>query len=507
MLNPLRQPGSVNLQRLFPSASFVGCADITVSAVTQDSRECTPGCLFATLPGTRSHGRTHVPEATLGGAAAILTDRPLADTSLPQCIVPNVRQAFGQICHALYGNPSQSLGVVGVTGTNGKTTTTWILRSLLENSSRPCGVIGTIEYNDGTNSVPAPFTTPDAKTISQVLAATKERKTPYAAIELSSHALDQCRTAGLQLDVGIITNITHDHLDYHNTLEDYSAAKMKIAGLIKRDGLMILNIHDPLCMELEEKLVGVVHTLTYGLDLEADISARILEMSSTGTIFELHQGILKVECKTSLIGEHNVMNCVAAAAAAMQLGVEIYDIAAAFPAVTAVPGRLEQVNCGQDFSVYVDYAHTDDALLHAIQTVRNLTSGQVTVVFGAGGERDRAKRPLMALASLQADRVIITSDNPRNEPQTQIINDILNGFGKSRDKSKVFIEVDRQDAIERALRTARPGDSVIIAGKGHEKFQVIGDDRIPFDDVAICEATIYAMQAEEVKTIPLGLAG
>jgi len=221
MFEPLRKPGPVSIRGLIPSASFVGCADISVSAVTEYSQNCTPGCLFAALPGTRTHGREHVKQALLGGAAAILTDRPLAAVSLPQCIVPDARQVYGRLCHGLYAFPSQRLGVAGVTGTNGKTTTTWILRSLLESASYPTGVIGTIEYNDGFQSQPSSLTTPDALTLARVLAAMRDRHTTHAAIELSSHALKQGRTAGLTLDVGVVTNISHDHQDYHESFHDY----------------------------------------------------------------------------------------------------------------------------------------------------------------------------------------------------------------------------------------------------------------------------------------------
>lgn len=488
MLTPLRKPGLVSIRSLIPSASFVGCADISVSTVTEYSQDCTPGCLFAALPGTRTHGREHVNQALLGGAAAILTDRPLAEIALPQCIVPDARQVYGRICHGLYAFPSQKLGVAGVTGTNGKTTTTWILRSLLTSASYPTGVIGTIEYTDGIESQPSSLTTPDALTMARVLAAMRDRHTTHAAMELSSHALKQGRAAGVQLDVGVVTNITHDHQDYHESFDDYLNSKAKISTLLKESGTLVLNADDPHCQQLRERIRPEVRVWTFGIASSSDVTASEIQLSPEGTRFRLHFRAESIECRTSLTGMHNVSNCLAAASAALHFGLTLKQIADGLQQAQDVPGRLQKVSCGQPFQVYVDYAHTDDALQRVIDSVRAVTAGRVILVFGAGGDRDRAKRPLMARAASAADHVILTSDNPRSEDPNQIIQEILTGFVGS--SIGPVVQIDRKLAIQQAIQFAQPGDAVIVAGKGHEKIQILGDQHIRFDDVEVCQEAL-----------------
>ncbi|WP_417850143.1 UDP-N-acetylmuramoyl-L-alanyl-D-glutamate--2,6-diaminopimelate ligase [Thalassoglobus sp.] len=506
MLTPLRQPGSVSLRGLIPSASFVGCADITVSSVAAHSDECTPGCLFVTLPGHQTHGRKFIPQALQRGAAAILTDFPLADISLPQCIVSDVSKAYGQICHGLFGDPSRHLGIAGVTGTNGKTTTTWILRSLLEYASRPTGLIGTIENCDGILSEPSVLTTPNAMTIAQLLAAMREQKTRYAAIELSSHALDQSRPAGMGIDVAIVTNLTHDHLDYHTNFENYVAAKAKIVDYLKPGGILVLNADDEHWESLIPELNQQVRTLTYGQSDEADVTFEILEMTPRGSRFRIHFGVERMMCETSLIGEHNIANCVAAACGAIHLGLTTEEICEGFAECGPVPGRMEAVECGQDYRVFVDYAHTDDAIANVIQSVREISKNRVIIVCGAGGDRDRTKRSAMGRAASLADEVILTSDNPRTESPEQIIDDILCGFDVSANPP--LIEFDRRKAIQRAMNLAHPGDTVLVTGKGHEKFQIIGEQRFPFDDVMSCrDAILQTIRATGQSNFPAKVAG
>ncbi len=485
--NP-RQPGTISLRGLVPSASFVGCLDITVSSVTEKSQDCTPGCLFAALPGTRSHGRDFVEHALQRGAAAILTDRPLAHVSLPQCIVPDARQVYGRLCQGLYAFPSQYLGVAGVTGTNGKTTTTWIVRSLLTSTTNPTGLVGTIEYHDGIESRPATLTTPDSLTLARSLAAMRERHCSHAVLELSSHALKQGRATGVLLDVAVITNITQDHFDYHSNFHDYIRSKARIAGMLKRDGILVLNADDANTVNVLERLDSTVQVTTFGLDRAADLTASNIDMSATGSRFQLNYQGQSVECVTPLIGRHNISNCLAAAATAQYFGLTLEEIASGFERCPDVPGRLQPVNCGQAFQVYVDYAHTDDALRRVIQTVRGWTSGRVIVCFGAGGDRDRSKRPLMGRAASLADEVILTSDNPRTEDPYLIIDEIRSGMPLNRGMPSIL--ANRREAIHAAIATARAGDAVIIAGKGHEKTQILGDQIQQFDDVAVCREAI-----------------
>lgn len=506
MLHPLRQPGAIQLRGLIPSASFVGCADITVNAVTERSQDCTPGCLYAALPGTRTHGREHIGQALLGGAAAILTDRPLAEVSLPQCIVPDARQVYGRLCHGLYAFPSQRLGVAGVTGTNGKTTTTWIVRSLLQSALRRTGILGTIEYNDGQQSVPAPLTTPDSLTLARTLAAMRDRQTTHAAIELSSHALKQGRASGLSLDVAVITNVTQDHFDYHGTLHDYLRSKARIASLLKPGGLLVLNADDANFDNIVERLDQSSRVQTFGIERAADVRAESITLSSSGTRFRMVSGTEAVDCFTPLPGLHNVSNCLAAACAVMHLGLTLEEIAAGLSEFRHVPGRLERIDQGQPFSVYVDYAHTDDALRRALAAVRQTVSGRVLLVFGAGGERDRAKRPLMGRAASAADRVILTTDNPRSEDPYQIVEDILSGYPEQGTQPEILL--DRSQAIQQAIRSARSGDAVLVAGKGHEKYQILGDRRLEFDDVAVCREalTSFCRKPLAVRAASAGVA-
>ncbi|MDB4732809.1 UDP-N-acetylmuramoyl-L-alanyl-D-glutamate--2,6-diaminopimelate ligase [Planctomicrobium sp.] len=507
MLIPLRQPGSVTLRGLIPSASFVGCAEITVSSVASHSDECTPGCLYVTLPGHRTHGKNFIPQALQRGAAAILTDYPLADVSLPQCIVSDVPKAYGQICHGMYGHPSRKMGIAGVTGTNGKTTTTWILRSLLENASRPTGLIGTVEYSDGVQSEPSVLTTPDAMTLARHLAAMRDRETNYAAIELSSHALDQSRPAGIGLDVAIVSNITHDHLDYHQDIESYIAAKSKIVEYIKPGGALILNSDDEHWEKLVPESDRKIGTLTYGFGDEADITGEIVELTATGSRFFIHYGVERMLIDTTLIGRHNVMNCLAATCGAIHLGLTTEEICEGLAACEPAPGRMEAVNCGQDFQVFVDYAHTDDAIKHVIATSRSFTSGKTILVFGAGGDRDKSKRIPMGEAASEADVVVLTSDNPRSESPQSIIKEIHEGF--SNRSVEPIIEIDRQVAITKAIQLAAPGDTVLVVGKGHEKYQMIGGQKLTFDDVAVCKNAIWqAMTSKKDHThLPARVAG
>ncbi|MEZ6049787.1 MAG: UDP-N-acetylmuramoyl-L-alanyl-D-glutamate--2,6-diaminopimelate ligase [Planctomycetaceae bacterium] len=488
----------VSLRRLFSSASFVGCGDIAVGSVSEDSRTCEPGCLFAALPGTLAHGKNHVAEAIANGATAILTNHPIESARVQQCIVPNVRKAYAQLCEAMYGYPSRRMGIVGVTGTNGKTTVTWLVRSILESSGWPTAVMGTIEYNDGMESEPATLTTPSAKTLSQWLATAVSRVTQYAAIELSSHALDQSRASGTLLDVAIVTNITQEHFDYHGDSVSYRASKARIFEQLKRRGLVVLNADDPATASLAAETPNGSQVRTFGIDQRADLTAENIRLTAYGTSFRLQTFTDSVDVTTRLIGRHNVSNCLAAAAAALHVGIPLNEIADGIEALDAVPGRMELVSEESSINVYVDYAHTDDALSRAIAAAREVTSGRVLCVFGAGGNRDRSKRPLLGRAAGAADVAVVTSDNPRHENPENIINDILSGCREV--PVTLHVEADRAEAIRWAINAAEPGDTVLVAGKGHETVQIIGNERLPFDDRAVCQETL----SEITSSVPVG---
>ncbi len=487
--HPMQAP--VSLQRLFPLASFVGCADVRVVEATEHSAQCRPNVLFAAIPGTHVDGSRFAGEAVERGASALLVQQPLGGVAVPQCVVPCTRKAYSQLCAALAGYPSRRLQITGVTGTNGKTTVAWLIRSILHAAGKQIGILGTIEYDDGRHAARSGLTTPDAKTLSKWLSAMVSRGTTHAAIELSSHALDQDRTAGTHLDVAVITNVTQDHFDYHQDHESYLSSKLRIVEHTKADGRVVLNADDPGSRSLYDRIDENLNITTYGLHTGADVTAELLGESFFGSRFVLHlpgegDGI---EVCTPLIGRHNVSNCLAAAAAATHCDVEPEAIAAGMESLASVPGRLERVDCGQPFDVFVDYAHTDDALRRCVNFLRRLTQGRVICVFGAGGDRDRSKRPLLGNAAADADLAVVTSDNPRSEDPERIIDDILPGFADT--PKKPHVEVDRAEAIRWALQHAESGDCVLVAGKGHEVEQIIGTERIPFDDREVIRQVLH----------------
>jgi len=498
---PLRLPEirtPVSLRGLLPNCSFVGCADILVSDATEHSSHCGPSSLFAALQGNKNDGSNFANEAIQRGANALLVQQPIATVTVPQCVVPDARRAFAVLCEALAGNPSQRIRVAGVTGTNGKTTTTWLIRSILQAAGKRTGLLGTIEYDDGETAKASHLTTPDSKTCSSWLRAMVERGTTHAAIELSSHALDQSRASGVFLDAAVVTNVTQDHLDYHSSPESYRASKAKIFERCRTDGLIAINTDDAGCRELKSHCQGTGRLVTYGIDAPADVSAEVVEESRTGNRFVLDLMGERVEVSSSLVGRHNISNCIAAATVARHFGLDNSEIAAGLASLKSVPGRLETIQLGQPFHVYVDYAHTDDALRRAIASLRHLTSGRVICVFGAGGDRDRSKRPLMAQAAANADIAVVTSDNPRNEDPEQIIEDVLAGFSTT---TETYVEADRAQAIRWALQEAEPGDCVLIAGKGHEAVQIMGSDRVEFDDRVVTRR-LLAESMQPVQSEP-----
>lgn len=496
---PESLPPPVSLRRLFPAASFLGGIDIVASDAVEHSQACHPDALFAVIRGTRVNAAAFVNEALSRGVAGMLVDRPLPDVPVTQCVVPDVRRAFSQVCAQLAGSPSTKIDIAGVTGTNGKTTVTWMIRAILHRAGRTTGVLGTVEFADGVQSEAATMTTPDSRTLHGWLSRMAQRGTTAAAIELSSHALHQGRAEGTQLRSALVTNITQDHFDYHQTFDAYRDSKAQIVEMIAPGGILGLNCDDPGSWSLQNRCASVV---SFGMTPAADVFAQILEESRRGTRFRLHLHGQSAECFTTLIGRHNVSNCLAAAVATAHQGVALEDIVAGVEHFRGVPGRMERIDCGQPFDVFVDYAHTDDALQRCLASVRSLTAGRVLCVFGAGGDRDRSKRPLLGRAAALADVAIVTSDNPRREDPLAIISDILNGMPVHRDQS--CIEPDREQAIRRACSLAQPGDCVIIAGKGHEREQIIGRERLPFDDRTVARSALRDLHLTGASLAPSG---
>lgn len=481
-----REP--ISLRRLFPAASFVGCADIRVTEATERADDCAPGVLFAARSGCRNDGVDFTADAIARGASALLVSRPQSGVNVPQCILPEVGRGFGMLCASLAGRPMRSVRTVGVTGTNGKTTVTWLIRSLLRSAGRECGLLGTIEYSDGFRTVPATLTTPDAKSFWKWFSEMAQQRTPFAAVEMSSHALHQDRVAGAELESAVVTNITHDHLDYHGTTAGYFASKAKILSMVRPGGCVILNQDDGSIDALRPRVPAGVDVLTFALRRRAAISASHIRRSPEGMRFALSLRGRQIDIQTPLLGRQNVANCLAAVAAVDQFGLSAEQIAEGLSSATAPPGRMERLTNGAPFEVFVDYAHSPDALHKAIATVRSISTGRVIVVFGAGGDRDRSKRPLLGAAANSADVAVVTSDNPRSEDPAGIIDEIL--VGLADDRCEAFVEPDRAAAIARAIAVAEPGDAVLIAGKGHETTQTFGERVIPFDDRLVATAVL-----------------
>lgn len=474
-------PCAVSLRRLLPQATFVGCTNLCVIDAVENSTDVREGTLFAVIRGTRVDAHQYINEAYIRGAAGLLVDRPHPEIPLPQCVVPDVRSAFSRICESLSGNPTRLLSIAGVTGTNGKTTTAWLIRSLLEKSGRRTGLLGTVEYSDGQQSEPATLTTPDSRSLAQWFGRMVAAGTTHAAIELSSHALHQGRAAGVELGAAVVTNITQDHFDYHGTFEAYRSAKTRIVELVQPGGMVALNVDDPAgAWSVRNHVCESLSAVSYGLNTLADVSLQIRDESLSGTRFRLGLHGRNIECATRLIGRHNLSNILAAAAVAFHFGLTPEEIAEGIETFHRVPGRMEQIDCGQPFDVFVDYAHTDDALQRCLNSLKSLTAGRVIVVFGAGGDRDRSKRPKLGKAAMLADVAIVTSDNPRTEDPAKIIDEIRAGM--QNDGTVTIVEQDRREAICKSLQMAAPGDCVLIAGKGHENEQVIGRERFSFDD-------------------------
>ncbi len=477
-------PAAVSLRRLFPSASFVGCGDIVALHATDRSGDCRPQSLFAVIRGPRHDGHNYIAEAISHGAKALLVDRPQPNVNVLQCIVPDVRRAYAEVCAAIMSHPCRQLALAGVTGTNGKTTTTWLIRSILQAAGQQTGLLGTIEYHDGKKGEAAALTTPDSRSFSDWLRRMVVQGTTHAAMELSSHSLDQRRTAGTLLDAAVITNITQDHFDYHGTYENYRRSKLRIFDYLKPAGMAIVNADDPgsrSCMEDAPKRV-----LSFGMDEPADVQAMIQDVTLEGSRFRLRIGVESCDVQTHLIGRHNISNCLAAAAVAAHLDVSLAEIAEGIESLTRVPGRMDAVGHGSCGTVFIDFAHTPDALNRAVQTLKSLTTGRVFCVFGAGGDRDKTKRPLMGKAASAADVVVVTSDNPRSEDPAEIAREIVAGCNEWQSQLP-RVELDRRAAIQWALSNARPGDAVLIAGKGHETEQICGTTRTHFDDREVVE--------------------
>jgi UDP-N-acetylmuramoyl-L-alanyl-D-glutamate--2,6-diaminopimelate ligase len=457
-----------------------GAPDVDVSALAYSSRSVGPGTLFFCVPGFKADGHDFARDAVDRGAVALVVERPLG-LGIPEVRVGDARAAMAEVAARFYGDPTRELKVVGVTGTNGKTTTAFLIRSILEATGMPAGLLGTVTSIVGGRSEEVVRTTPEAVDLQRTFRRMLEAGDRAAVMEVSSHALQLRRVDGIHFAVRIFTNLTQDHLDFHPSMEDYFAAKRM---LFERDGgPSIVNLDDPYGRRLAGEIGDAV---TFGIEAEdADYRATDVEFDTTGSRFRLGG----TEIEMPLPGNFNVSNALAAIAAARALGVPLETCVAALATTNRVPGRFEPVDEGQPFAVLVDYAHTPDSLENVLRAARAVTRGRLHVVFGAGGDRDHGKRPLMGRAASEgADRVIVTSDNPRSEDPDAIVDQVLAGTSGDTER-----EVDRRRAIQRAIETAEPGDVVVIAGKGHEQGQEFEDGRKePFDDVTVAREALRA---------------
>lgn len=471
--------GSLRLSELIGDypAALIGEPDTPINGIAYDSREVDPGALFFCIPGRNVDGHDFLRSAVERGAAAGVVDHRV-DVEIPQVVVECVRPAMAPLAARFYGDPTSQLTLVGVTGTNGKTTTTFILDAVFRQAGKKTGLVGTVEYRIGDEVLPVTRTTPEAADLQGLFRRMVDAGVEAVAMEVSSHAIDLNRVDACDFDVLVFTNLTQDHLDYHKTMEEYARAKKAIfdrgAGRAH-----VINVDDELGRQIAEDCGAHV---TYALQREADLIAHDIRLGPSETSYGISGESLELRVRSPLKGVFNVYNSLAAAGAGLVLGIDTAAILEGLQSVGQVPGRFESIEAGQAFSVLVDYAHTPDSLQQAIAAARRITTGSVIVVFGCGGDRDVAKRPLMGQAAAEAaDLVVVTSDNPRGERPEDIIDQIEQGV-RGVEGVDYVVEVDRREAIAYAFSRAKTGDTVLIAGKGHETGQQFADHTIEFDD-------------------------
>lgn len=472
----------------------------SVQAITDDSRAVSAGSLFVAVKGERVDGHAYVEQAMKSGAAAVLVQTPVTAGSLPSVRVADSRKALGLLGGRFYGDPSAQLKLVGVTGTNGKTTTTYLCKALLERIGRTVGLIGTVSYQIGSETIAASHTTPGALELQQLLAKMVERGLNTAVMEVSSHALALDRTSGCEYDAAVFTNLTQDHLDFHRTMDEYFQAKLRLftgmAGGSKSGKRAIINMDDPRGNAIRD--VCPVPVWGYAVQHRADLKAEQLRLSMAGTIFTAATPAGSFPVETRLVGEHNVSNLLGAIGVALHDGATPDQIREATAQITNVPGRFERVSAGQDFTVVVDYAHTEDALVRLLTAAQALKTHRIITVFGCGGDRDRGKRPKMGRAAVEySDVVVLTSDNPRTEDPMAILQEVAVGVRDAlqrRSHVQYHLIQDRREAIAAAIREAQSGDMVLIAGKGHEDYQIIGAKKFHFDDREVAREAIQQLR-------------
>ena len=495
LIAPLEKQGEVTHRH--------GDVQVSIAALTDDSRQITPGTLFVAVKGERVDGHAYVRQAVEAGAAALIVQdaSSVSDHTVPTIELRDSRRALGLLAARLHNDPSKYLRMTGVTGTNGKTTTTYLIKAMLESAKRKVGLIGTVSYEIGSEQIDASHTTPGAVELQQLLARMVQAGMDTVAMEVSSHALAMDRTSGCEYDTAVFTNLTQDHLDYHHTMDEYFQAKARLFAGLTTSGSKsghkraIVNADDPWASRIKE--VCPLPVWTYSIRDPSDIRAHDVRLSIHGTTFRVVTPSGDSRIDSLLVGEHNIYNVLAAIGVGLNEGLSLDVIREGIRTVRNVPGRFERVEAGQDFTIVVDYAHTEDALVRLLTAAHALKTGRLITVFGCGGDRDRGKRPKMGRAATErSDVVILTSDNPRTEDPMTILKEVEAGVRDVLKVDRVRYEMipDRRTAIETAIREAKSGDMVLIAGKGHEDYQIVGKQKFLFDDREVAREAVGKLQ-------------
>ncbi len=476
--------------------------DVEISGIADHSRQVKNNFLFAAVEGLKFDGRSFIDEALARGAKAVVynpENLDLQSLKKKEAIfieIKDMQKSLAKIADNFYLHPSSRIKVVGITGTNGKTTITYLIESIIKSCGFKCGVIGTINYRFGDRIIPAANTTPGTIQLQELIYSMGKEGLDYLAMEVSSHGLEQGRVLGIDFKTGIFTNITMDHLDYHKTFESYFNAKARLFENLSPSSWAVINMDDAYGKKLLMRTNA--NTITYAIDTPADVEARDISSGISGSRFTIISPHGKIDVKTPLIGKHNIYNILAAVSFAVSEKIDLNLIKEGIESVESIPGRLEPIDIEHPFKVFVDYAHTDDALKNILLSARPLCKGRIILVFGCGGDRCRNKRPLMGkVASELADYVIVTTDNPRSEEPESIIKEIEHGFLNNFNKYRVVL--DRYAAIKEAICLAGEGDIVIIAGKGHEAYQVFKNTTIPFDDRSVVKQVIIKKESRSNK--------
>lgn len=492
------------LAQIVEGATIIGDKETIITGIEHDSRKAETGTLFVCIKGVHVDGHKFISQAVNAGAKAILTTRETVEVPAGVAIlrVPDLNKALDTIVPYFHDYPARSMRIIGITGTNGKTTTSYITRAILRAAGYRVGLIGTIQIMIEDEVYPIHNTTPDVVELQHTLAIMRDKGMDYVVMEVSSHALDQDRVAGIEFDTAVFTNLTQDHLDYHKTLENYMLAKAKLFDKVSEAGVKngktaVVNIDDAAGKVMLEH--ATCRHITYAIDKKADLRATAINVLASGANFTLNnEAFGKMPLKLHITGIFNVYNVMSAVGAALAENIESAVIAKVLQEFTSVPGRFELVKAGQDFSIIVDYAHTPDGVENVLKTARKIAKKKIIAVFGCGGDRDRTKRPIMGrLAAELADVVIATSDNPRSEDPEFILNEVETGVKEKIGNKQHEKIVDRRQAIFRAVALAQTDDIVVILGKGHENYQILKDKTIHFDDKEVAREAVAACKEEK----------